>query len=70
MEFHKNMEMENDLLDSAEISQIINVAEGTLAVWRSTGRYNLPYIKVGRLVRYRRSDIEDWLDRRKKISGQ
>ena len=69
MEFHKNMEMENDLLDSAEISQIINVAEGTLAVWRSTGRYALPYIKVGRLVRYRRADIEAWLDRRKKVSG-
>lgn len=70
MEFHKNMEMENDLLDSAEISQIINVAEGTLAVWRSTGRYALPYIKVGRLVRYRRADIEAWLDRRKKVSGK
>ena len=70
MEFHKNMEMENDLLDSAETSQLINVSQGTLAVWRSTCRYNLPYIKVGRLVRYRRSDIEDWLDRRKKISGQ
>lgn len=70
MELHENMEMENDLLDSAEISQIINVAEGTLAVWRSTGRYDLPYIKVGRLVRYRRADIEAWLDRRKNVSSK
>lgn len=29
----------------------------TLAIWRSTGRYNLPYFKAGRMVRYRIADI-------------
>ncbi|MBK4739217.1 helix-turn-helix domain-containing protein [Noviherbaspirillum pedocola] len=29
----------------------------TLANWRATGRYSLPYVKVGRLVRYRESDL-------------
>ncbi|MFQ2613048.1 hypothetical protein ACK3ZS_19930 [Aeromonas caviae] len=33
----------------------------TLAVWRSTGRYNLPYLKVGRLVKYRISDLAEFL---------
>lgn len=37
------------------------IPESTQAVWRSTGRYGLPYIKLGRLVRYRRSEIEAWL---------
>jgi hypothetical protein len=41
-----------------------NVSIGTLAVWRSKKRYNLPYIKVGALIRYRLSDVEDFIRRR------
>ena len=37
---------------------------GTLDVWRATHRYGLPFIKVGRYVRYRTSDLDDFLDRR------
>ncbi|UVJ44295.1 helix-turn-helix domain-containing protein [Pseudomonas sp. LS1212] len=39
----------------------IDVKTSTLAVWRSTGRYNLPYLKVGRLVKYRISDLAEFL---------
>lgn len=34
---------------------------GTLAVWDCTKRYNLNPIKVGRSVRYRRSDLDKFL---------
>lgn len=37
------------------------VKESTLAEWRSTGRNELPYIKCGRLVRYRVADLEAFL---------
>lgn len=37
----------------------------TLALWRSTKRYNLPYIKVGRNVRYLEDDVEEFLRLRK-----
>lgn len=36
----------------------------TLEVWASTNRYGLPYVKVGRSVRYRLSDLERWLEER------
>ncbi|WP_071601331.1 helix-turn-helix domain-containing protein [Dickeya chrysanthemi] len=39
----------------------LGVKPSTLAVWRSTGRYNLPYVKVGRLVRYRIRDLAIFL---------
>ncbi|MNZ99387.1 hypothetical protein D3C78_1187080 [compost metagenome] len=40
--------------------------KNTLNVWRSTGRYpDLPYIKVGRMVRYRVRDIAEFLARRR-----
>jgi excisionase family DNA binding protein len=57
----------NSLLTDAEAAAYIGVSPGTLTVWRCTGRYNLPYIKVGRLVRYRQSDIDAWLAKRTKL---
>jgi len=46
-------------------------------VWRSTGRYNLPFIKIGRNgfikigrnVRYRRADLVAWLEKRTRQTG-
>jgi hypothetical protein len=44
-----------------EAACVLTVKETTLAVWRSTGRYNLPFVKVGRLVRYRVNDLAQFL---------
>ncbi len=41
---------------------MLMVRTDTLAVWRSTKRYDLPYVKVGRLVRYKLTDIEAFLN--------
>lgn len=49
------------LLDDTQAAAALSVKPGTLAVWRTTGRYNLPYLKIGRLVRYKASDLADWL---------
>ena len=57
------------LLDEQQAAIIIDVTPGTLSVWRSTGRYNLPFIKVGRKVRYRRADLEAWLESRTRANG-
>lgn len=43
---------------SSEIaSEFLSTAPRTLAISRSTGRYNLPYYKAGRMVRYRPPDL-------------
>ncbi|MHB0955906.1 MAG: helix-turn-helix transcriptional regulator [Pirellulaceae bacterium] len=54
----------DQLIDAEETSSILSVTTGTLAVWRSEKRYDLPYIKVGRRVRYRLSDVRAWLESR------
>lgn len=59
----------SDLIDPAPAAKILGVAEGTLSVWRSTGRYGLPFVKVGRRVKYSRKAIEDWLESRTRTSG-
>jgi excisionase family DNA binding protein len=50
------------LLTRKEAAEFLGVSEGTLAVWKVTKRYPLPVIKVGRLVKYRESDLINFLD--------
>ena len=46
------------LLTPLDVSRLLRIPESTLAVWRSTGRVQLAFVKVGRAVRYRRADID------------
>ncbi len=52
------------LLNSDEVSELLGVRKGTLSYWRCTGRYNLPYVKIGRLVMYKAKDVNDFIQRR------
>lgn len=58
-----------DLVDETEAAEILDLAPGTLSVWRSTGRYSIPFIKVGRKVRYSRTALNAWLDSRTRTNG-
>jgi predicted DNA-binding transcriptional regulator AlpA len=58
-----------ELLDEKEAARFLDNSPGTLSVWRSTGRYNLPFIKIGRNVRYRRADLIAWLEKRTRETG-
>ena len=58
-----------DLLDDKAAAAILDVSPGTLSVWRSTGRYALPFLKIGRKVRYRRADLDAWLAARLRETG-
>lgn len=57
------------LLDEKQAAEHLTLSPGTLQVWRSTGRYALPFIKVGRNVRYRLDDLNAWLAARARESG-
>lgn len=52
---------ETELWDTREAARHLRTSSHTLEIWRSTGRHKIPYIKVGGLVRYRRSDLDAWL---------
>ena len=53
-----------ELLTPTETAAYLRVSIGTLSVWRSTGRYPLRYVKVGRRVMYRRSDLDAFVTAR------
>lgn len=52
------------LLTPEQTAASLGVTEKTLNVWRCTGRVNLPYVKVGARVRYRRADVDAYIARR------
>lgn len=56
---------QSNLLTNKEAAEYLGVASNSLAVWRTTKRYPIPYVKVGRLVKYRLSDLETFLESRK-----
>jgi excisionase family DNA binding protein len=60
--------MEPDqLLTVEQLAGLLQVPQQTIYAWRSRGE-GPPGMKVGRHVRYRRRDVEAWLDSR--VSAQ
>ena len=51
------------LLTAAETAKRLGIQEQTLAVWRSTRRYDLAYVKVGKAVRYAESVIDAFIEK-------
>ena len=52
------------LLTPKQVSEILGVSVGTLSIWRCLHRYNLPYKKIGRLVKYEAQSVADFIGRR------
>ena len=53
--------LHSDLLSRVQAAHYLGVSPRTLAVWKSTGRYCLPVCKIGRLAKYRRSDLDAFI---------
>ena len=51
-----------DLLNNDQAAAYIGVTPRTLEVWRCTKRHQISFIKVGRLVKYRKSALDAFLD--------
>lgn len=51
----------NRLLNNEEAAAELGVTPRTLEVWRCTKRHSIPYIKVGRLVKYRQEALDAFL---------
>lgn len=58
------------LLAPKETARYLGVAVDTLSIWRCTGRYNLPYIKAGTRVRYKKEDLDAWITKRRRGTGE
>ena len=55
---------ESDILTQDDLCELLQVSKHTIASWRKDKK-GPPYFKAGG-IRYRRSDIEKWIDETKK----
>ncbi len=52
-----------EFLKTREAAEYVNVKQQTLAKWRMDARH-LPFIRVGGQIRYRKSDLDRYLESR------
>lgn len=50
----------SEFLDEKGLCALLSISSVTTTKWRAKAK-GPPFIKVGRLVRYRRSDVDAWL---------
>lgn len=53
---------DNIIVDTSEASILLHTPEKSLIKWRSTGEHNIPYVKIGRSIRYRTADLRAWIE--------
>ena len=51
------------ILDTPGASKLMKIPEATLIKWRSTGENNIPYIKIGKTVRYSSAALRAYIER-------
>jgi excisionase family DNA binding protein len=52
---------EDPLFSREEAASYLGVKPKTLAMWKSTGRQELKFIKMGRLVKYKKSVLDAFI---------
>ena len=55
-------QQERELLNTEQAADFLGLSPATLANFRCTGRHGIKFIKLGKSVRYRRSDLEKFMD--------
>ncbi len=55
--------MADPLITTEQAAAYMGISPLTLHAWRRQGIKSIPYYMVGDLIRYRRSDIDNYLER-------
>lgn len=49
------------LMKPTQAAEYLQISATTLAIWRSTNRSRIPFVKIGGQVRYRRQDLDAFI---------
>ena len=55
-------------LTESETAELLKLSQRTLQRWRMEGSQGLPFRRFGGLIRYARSDIEQWASAQSRMS--
>lgn len=57
------------LVNQNTAGELLSIPPATLQKWRSTGENNIPFVKIGRNVRYRTTDLKAYIENHTKHAG-
>jgi excisionase family DNA binding protein len=55
---------QEELLNKPDVAQWLGVSVGAVDGYRREEEGGLPFVQVGRAVKFRRNDVEAWLEKR------
>ncbi len=58
---NKQINCQKEVLKTLEAAAFLNISKAVLEQDRVHGRLKIPFIRIGRAVRYRRTDLEAYL---------
>jgi Helix-turn-helix domain len=50
------------ITDTDGASSLLAIPTATLIKWRSTGEVRIPYVRIGRQIKYRTSDLKVFIE--------
>ena len=54
--------LNDHLMDQKTAAAYLGTTVGSLNVWRATGKHKIPYIRWGHCIRYRKEDLDAWIN--------
>lgn len=61
--------IDSPLMTREEAAAYLRIRPQTLALWLATGRHCIPCTKIGRVCRYRKSDLDAFIEQRTVTNG-
>lgn len=50
------------MLNREDAAKYLGISSSTLANWACTRKFNIPYFRLGKAVRYRKSDLDAFIE--------
>jgi excisionase family DNA binding protein len=61
------IETDDEFLNYEGAARFLNRPKGTLQTWICVGRHKIPHYKLGRCVLFKKSELREWLESRKRV---
>lgn len=65
---NKKKQNSGDSVTVAELANLLSISKASVYTKIYTGTLDLPYIKMGKMLRFLRTDVEQWLEQKRKES--
>lgn len=62
MQTAQQTDTRRELFTTAQAADYLGIKANSLITWRSTKAVRIPYVKIGGCVRYRKADLDSYIE--------